>query len=345
MTLYPWLRALLFCLPPETSHHLALNLLSTPGVDRAIRALGIGRDSATRGAALETRAFGLTFPNPVGLAAGFDKNAVALPAWEALGFGFVEVGTVTPLPQAGNPRPRLFRFPKQQALVNRLGFPNEGMEAVARRLEALRASGRWPTIPVGINLGKGKETPLEEAHQDYVALLRRMRSLGDYFVINVSSPNTPGLRRLQEKGFLRTLLAPVVAEARAAGNPKPLLLKIAPDLEDAQLADILEVVTSLELDGIIATNTTLDKSSIGSDETGGLSGLPLQERSTRMIGFIHEKTGGRLHIIGVGGVFDADDVQRKLDAGASLVQLYTGFIYQGPAIASQICSRLRARAG
>jgi dihydroorotate dehydrogenase len=281
--------------------------------------------------------------NPVGLAAGFDKNAVALPAWQALGFGFIEAGTITALPQPGNPKPRIFRVPEIGGLINRMGFNNDGSEAVALRLEELKGSGLWPSIPVGINLGKSKVTPLEEATGDYLRSFERLFPLGDYFVLNVSSPNTPGLRSLQGKAELDELLGSVQAANRAKREPKPLLLKIAPDLEFAQIEEILELVTAHGLAGLIATNTTLDHSPVpaGRDETGGLSGRPLRARSTEIVRFITARTP--LPVIAVGGIFDADAALEKLDAGAALVQLYTGFIYRGPALVKEICAALEQR--
>lgn len=337
MNWYRPLRATLFRLPPEGVHHLSLRVLQLPGVAAL---LGAGGGRTARDPRLARRVFGLTFPNPIGLAAGFDKNAAALPAWEALGFGFAELGTITPLPQPGNPKPRIFRLPQERGIINRLGFPNDGVEAIARRLENYRAAGKWPAMPVGLNIGKGKDTPLERAHEDYLACYRRLRGLGDYFVVNISSPNTPGLRQLQEKGFLRGLLQPLAAEVRAQAAPTPLLVKIAPDLSEAQLADLVEVLIEARIDGVVATNTTLDKSGVGLQETGGLSGAPLREKSTQMVRFIHQLTQGRLPIIGVGGIFTGDDAREKLDAGAALVQVYTGFVYEGPGMALRICRQL-----
>lgn len=284
--------------------------------------------------------FGLSFPSPVGLAAGFDKNAIALPAWEALGFGFAEVGTITARAQPGNPRPRMFRIPEQKAVINRLGFNNEGAEAVAQRLEALRASGRWPAIPVGVNLGKSKVTPLEEATADYVSSFRRLRKLGDYFVLNVSSPNTPGLRKLQDKAALEELLGAVQAQNV---DRAPLLLKIAPDLEWAAIDEILALVESHSLAGLIATNTTIDHSALPEDrrQQGGLSGQPLKARALEVLRFVSART--RLPVIAVGGIGSAEDALRRLDAGAALIQIYTGLVYEGPALVRAIHRALIAR--
>ena len=284
--------------------------------------------------------FGVRFPSPVGLAAGFDKNAVALPAWEALGFGFAEIGTVTAKAQPGNPKPRLFRLPELEGVINRLGFNNDGAEAVAARLKALRESGRWPGIPVGVNLGKSKVTPLELAPEDYVESFQRLRAFGDYFVLNVSSPNTPGLRRLQDKASLEALLAAVQA-ANTTGVP--LLLKIAPDLEWAAIEEILALVQAHDLAGIIATNTTIDHSQVAVDrrQLGGLSGQPLKKRALEVLRFITARTA--LPVIGVGGIASSDDAKERFDAGASLVQIYTGLVYEGPGLVSAILKSLATK--
>ncbi|MDG4838153.1 quinone-dependent dihydroorotate dehydrogenase [Micromonospora sp. WMMD967] len=272
--------------------------------------------------------FGVRFPNPVGLAAGMDKDGAALPAWPALGFGFVEVGTVTAHAQPGNPRPRLFRLPASEAVVNRMGFNNAGAAALAARLAALpRPLG----VPLGISLGKSKVTALDEAVEDYLASYRALRGHGDYFAVNVSSPNTPGLRSLQDRAHLDALLGALVGE-------KPVLVKIAPDLTEAAIAELLEVCLARGAAGVIATNTTLSRDGLAAvdvergEQAGGLSGRPLTGRAREVVAFVHRETGGRLPIIGVGGVLDPDDATRMFDAGASLVQLYTGFIYRGPAL-------------
>ncbi|MER5701658.1 quinone-dependent dihydroorotate dehydrogenase [Micromonospora sp. NPDC002296] len=272
--------------------------------------------------------FGVEFPNPVGLAAGMDKDGAALPAWPALGFGFVEVGTVTAHAQPGNPRPRLFRLRDSEAVVNRMGFNNAGAVALAGRLAALpRPIG----VPLGISLGKSKVTPLDEAVQDYLASYRALRGHGDYFAVNVSSPNTPGLRALQDRSHLDALLTALVGE-------KPVLVKIAPDLTDPAIAELLEVCLSRGAAGVIATNTTLARDGLApadrarGAEQGGLSGRPLAARAREVVSFVHRETGGRLPVVGVGGIVDPDDAARMFDAGASLVQLYTGFIYRGPAL-------------
>jgi len=324
------IRPLFFSADPETVHHFAMGCLEVAGP--LMRALAPAHDPR-----LARRVFGINFPSPVGLAAGFDKNAIALPAWEALGFGFAEIGTVTAKPQPGNPKPRLFRLPEMEAVINRLGFNNEGAEAVADRLRALKASGGWPKIPVGVNLGKSKVTPLEEADADYVTSFERLRAFGDYFVLNVSSPNTPGLRKLQDKAALESLLRTVQA---ANTTRLPLLLKIAPDLEWSAIEEILALVELHQLSGIIATNTTIDHSRVpeGRRQQGGLSGQPLKNRSLEVLRFITART--KLPVIGVGGIASADDAKVRLDAGAALVQIYTGLIYEGPGLVREIAKAL-----
>ena len=326
-------RPFLFLADPEAVHHLAMGALEHTGPLLA-------RFAPKPDPRLARTVFGVTFPNPVGLAAGFDKNAVALPAWAALGFGFAEVGTITARAQPGNPKPRIFRVPECAALINRLGFNNDGCDAVAGRLQRLRESGKWPRIPVGINLGKSKITPLQEATADYLLSFERLKNLGDYFVLNVSSPNTPGLRQLQERAALHELLGTIQGRNSAG---RPLLLKIAPDLDWAAIEDILGLVEEHRLAGIIATNTTIDHASVPPkrQQQGGLSGWPLQARSTEVVRFLTART--KLPVIAVGGVFDAASAQAKFDAGAALVQLYTGFIYEGPALVKKICAALAAR--
>jgi dihydroorotate dehydrogenase len=280
--------------------------------------------------------FGVRFPNPVGLAAGMDKNGVALPAWPALGFGFVEVGTVTAHGQPGNDRPRLFRLRDSEAIINRMGFNNEGAAALAARLDALGPLG----VPVGISLGKSKVTPLGEAVEDYLTSYQLLRPYADYIAVNVSSPNTPGLRTLQDKAHLSGLLDALVGKT-------PVLVKIAPDLTEPAVAELLEVCLAHGAAGIIATNTTLARDGLAAadqaraTEAGGLSGRPLTERARKVVHFVHQETGGRLPIIGVGGVFDPDDANRLFDAGASLVQLYSGFIYRGPALVRAVAHARR----
>ncbi|AGL19437.1 quinone-dependent dihydroorotate dehydrogenase [Actinoplanes sp. N902-109] len=271
--------------------------------------------------------FGVRFPNPVGLAAGMDKNGVALRSWPALGFGFVEVGTVTAKAQPGNDRPRLFRLRDSEAVINRMGFNNAGAAALAARLAALGPLG----VPLGISLGKSKVTPLEEAVQDYLTSYELLHPYADYIAVNVSSPNTPGLRTLQDKSALAALLGALVGKT-------PVLVKIAPDLTEPAIAELLEVCLAHGAAGVIATNTTLARDGLATPdqpratETGGLSGRPLTERARKIVHFVHQETAGRLPVIGVGGILDPDDATRMFDAGAALLQLYTGFIYRGPAL-------------
>jgi dihydroorotate dehydrogenase len=319
------LRPFFFMLPAEAAHNLAiLGLRMTPpSLLRA--AFGATPQKPTK-------LFGLTFPNPVGLAAGMDKDASALRAWEALGFGFVEAGTITALAQPGNPKPRCFRYPSQQALINRMGFNNSGASVAAVRLARQKASGRWPRVPVGINIGKSKLTPNEQAASDYATSYKLLLPFGDYFVINVSSPNTPNLRALQD----RDSLAEIIRTLKRINNIKPLLVKIAPDLTDEAVRDIAALAESEHLAGLIATNTTLDHSSVpkDSDQQGGLSGTPLRRRSTEVLRIMRSATD--LPIIASGGIMDTASAHEKLEAGASLIQLYTGFVYHGPELIRDI---------
>lgn len=299
----------------------------------------IHRLSSTRFRPVEC--LGLKFPNAVGLAAGFDKNGQAWPAAAALGFGHVEIGTVTLHAQPGNPRPRAFRYPAEQAVINRMGFNNGGAAALAERLARLPGPGKR-SIPLGVNLGKSKITPLNQAGEDYVGSFRLLADYADYVVVNVSSPNTPGLRELQDAAWLKPLLASLVAENKGRmvnGRPRrPVLLKIAPDLTYPQIDEVLGVIAELALDGIIATNTTLARPGVLADipEAGGLSGAPLRRKSTEIINYISRATAGRLPIIGSGGIMDEAGAAEKIDAGATLVQLYTGLIYRGPFFACEI---------
>jgi dihydroorotate dehydrogenase len=327
------LRPALFAVDAEAAHHFAVGMLATGGP--LLRPFAPKNDSR-----LARTVFGVRFPNPVGLAAGFDKNAVALPAWGALGFGFAEVGTITARAQQGNPKPRIFRVPECNAIINRLGFNNDGADAIAVRLRLLEKSGRWPSIPVGINLGKSSVTPLEEATRDYLLSFERLHHFGDYFVLNVSSPNTDGLRSLQDPAALDELLGTI--QRRNSGR-RPLLVKIAPDLQWEAVEQIIALAQEHELAGIVATNTTVDHSYVPQhrQQKGGLSGLPLRERATEIVRFISERSP--LPVIAVGGIFTADDALEKFDAGAALVQLYTGFIYEGPQLVRDICRALLNR--
>jgi dihydroorotate dehydrogenase len=323
-------RPLLFSLDPETAHRLTINSLrGASHFDPALRVLRIFQPPSK-----PKTLFGLTFPNPIGLAAGLDKNGVALPAWAALGFGFVEIGTVTAKAQPGNPGPRIFRLPKQRALINRLGFNNDGADAIAERLRKLRESGRWPAIPVGINIGKSKATPLVEAADDYLYSLRLLHDFADYITLNVSSPNTPGLRDLQEPTALSALLHAI--RNNSGGATKPVLIKISPDLLPAELEGILNVCAENGVAGLIATNTTLDHSSVPRelDEEGGLSGPPLREKATALIRDIVAKSA--IPVIASGGICDAESAREKFQAGAQLIQLYTGLIYRGPRLLREI---------
>jgi dihydroorotate dehydrogenase len=325
-----FVRPLLFSLDAEAAHDLTIALLrGASHVDFALRALEIFRPPAKPKAV-----FGLEFPNPIGLAAGLDKNGVALPVWAALGFGFIEIGTVTAKAQPGNPRPRIFRFPEQQALINRLGFNNDGADVVAERLRKLRKSGRWPAVPVGINIGKSKATPLEEATDDYLYSFRLLREFADYIALNVSSPNTPGLRDLQEAAALSQLLCAIGDENRE--NSKPVLVKIAPDLSASELEELITTCEQNEIAGIIATNTTLDHSSIPPkrDQEGGLSGVPLREKSTALVRAIAARS--TIPVIASGGIFDAKSAREKFAAGAELLQVYTGYIYRGPGLLREL---------
>jgi len=329
-----FVRPFLFSLDAEAAHHLTIALLrGASHVDLALRALKVFQPRPK-----PKTVFGLNFPNPIGLAAGMDKNGVALPAWAGLGFGFIEIGTVTAKAQPGNPRSRIFRLPEQQALINRLGFNNQGADAVAERLRRLRESGRWPAVPVGINIGKSKATPLEEATGDYLYSLRLLRDFADYIVLNISSPNTPGLRELQEPAALSQLLRAIRDENRL--TPKPVLVKIAPDISSAELEEIIATCEQNEVAGIIATNTTLDHSSIPPvrDESGGLSGAPLRERSTALVHNIAARS--KMPVVAAGGIFDAESAHEKFEAGAQLLQVYTGYIYRGPRLLREIVESL-----
>jgi len=329
-----FVRPLLFSLDAEAAHHLTIALLrGASHVDLALRALKVFQPRSK-----PKTVFGLNFPNPIGLAAGLDKNGVALSAWAALGFGFIEIGTVTAKAQLGNPRPRIFRLPEQQALINHLGFNNQGADVIAERLHKLRESERWPVVPVGINIGKSKVTPLEEATGDYLYSLRLLRDFADYVVLNISSPNTPGLRELQEPAALSQLLRAIRDENQL--TPKPVLVKIAPDISSADLEEIIATCEQNEVAGIIATNTTLDHSSIPPvrDESGGLSGAPLRERSTALVRAIAARS--KMPVVAAGGIFDAESAHEKFEAGAQLLQVYTGYIYRGPRLLREIVESL-----
>ncbi|MGI8892681.1 MAG: quinone-dependent dihydroorotate dehydrogenase [Bacteroidia bacterium] len=337
--MYQWLKPFLFSLEPEKAHAVAADSL------QAIhKYLGLEKIFHThiRDNRLNRNIFGLHFPNPVGMAAGFDKNAELVDELSLLGFGFIEIGTVTPKPQAGNERPRLFRLEKDHALVNRMGFNNDGVTTIAARLAT-----RKGTAIVGGNIGKNKDTPNERAADDYLQCLEVLYPFVDYFVVNVSSPNTPNLRELQEREPLRRLLSSLTAAAKTMTLIKPILLKISPDITSEMLNDILEIVTATGVAGIVATNTTTSREGLRTEAekvnsigAGGLSGRPLFERSTLIINEIKEKAGGKIPVIGVGGIFSAIDALEKIEAGAALVQLYTGFIYKGPSLLKEINNEL-----
>jgi len=326
------IRPLLFCFDPENVHYFTFSLIriisKLPGFSVLFRALYEVNDSR-----LETEVFGLKFKNPVGLAAGFDKNAVLYKELSNFGFGFIEIGTLTPKAQDGNPKKRLFRLKEDSAIINRMGFNNGGVEEAVLQLK--KNNG----VLIGGNIGKNKVTPNEEATSDYEICFEALFDYVDYFVVNVSSPNTPNLRALQDKEPLTELLQTLQNKNLDKPKQKPILLKIAPDLTDEQLLDIIDIVNETKIAGVIATNTTLSREGLQSEnkiETGGLSGKPLEKRSTEVIRFLAKKSNKSFPIIGVGGIHSADDALEKLAAGASLVQLYTGFIYEGPALVKAI---------
>jgi dihydroorotate dehydrogenase len=333
-----FLKPLLFRLPPERAHHLTVDLLhralAVPGVGTLLR-----RQYATPDPRLRRRVFGLDFPNPVGLAAGFDKDGKYFRDMAALGFGFIEVGTVTPRPQAGNPRPRLFRLPQDQALINRMGFNNDGVDALVARLRA----GRPDNIVLGGNIGKNKDTPNERAAEDYLLCFDKLFDYVDYFVVNVSSPNTPNLRDLQDREPLTALLRALQTRNHDRSRPKPILLKIAPDLTEGQLDDIIAIVGDTQIAGLNATNTTIARTGLSTPAdrvaaigAGGLSGAPVRARSTEVIRYLHERSGGKIDIIGVGGIDRPAAALEKLAAGARLVQVYSGMVYAGPGLVRDI---------
>jgi len=331
------IRSLLFLLPAEKAHYFTFRLVNfvfaIPGVKSINNSL-----FRLKNKKLERELFGVKFPNPVGLAAGFDKDAKMIDEFASLGFGFIEIGTLTPKAQSGNPQPRLFRLKQDEAIINRMGFNNEGLESAIERLKR-----RKSTVIVGGNIGKNKITPNEEAYKDYEVAFNQLFEYVDYFVVNVSSPNTPNLRELQDKEPLTNLLNSLMRLNNEQEIPKPILLKIAPDLTNEQLDDIIEIVKETKIAGIIATNTTIDRTGLKMDDSivsnignGGLSGKPLKNRSTEVIRYLHDKSSGAFPIIGVGGIMSAQDAIEKLDAGASLIQLYTGFIYEGPSLIKKI---------
>ena len=340
--MYGLSRPFLFAFDAERAH--ALGLASLEAAYRT----GLNPLLARRPKALPTKAFGLTFPNPVGLAAGLDKNGAHIDALMALGFGFVEVGTTTPRPQPGNPKPRMFRLPQQQAVINRLGFNNEGVDALVRNVERAR---RKDTALLGINIGKNKDTPNEDAASDYLHCLRKVYPLADYVTVNISSPNTAGLRELQEEQALRKLIGALRDEQEALagqqGKRVPLLVKIAPDLSDEDIDAVARVLSDLSVDGVIATNTTVSRISVQdhkrAQETGGLSGAPLMNQSTMVLRKLRTRLPDSIPLIGVGGILSGADAVAKMSAGAALVQTYTGLVYRGPELIRDCVEAIRRR--
>lgn len=339
--MYSMLRNLLFNFDAESVHHFSMNSLKYVSNIPVLQNI-LAKNLQFEHPSLHKQVFGLPFKNPVGLGAGFDKNALYLRELETIGFGFVEVGTVTPLAQPGNDKPRLFRLPKDEAIINRMGFNNNGVKAVAARL---RASKR--NIIVGGNIGKNKATANDDAWKDYEICMNELFDCIDYFVVNVSSPNTPGLRELQEKESLRKILSQLQNINQGRMNTKPLLLKIAPDLTVGQLDDIIELALEVKLSGLVATNTTISRESLQTEKSkveeiglGGLSGKPLRQKSTQIVQYITKQTSGRLPVIASGGIFSGEDAKEKIAAGAALIQLWTGFIYEGPMIVKKVCTEL-----
>jgi dihydroorotate dehydrogenase len=335
---YGLARPFLFCLDAERAHDIGLK-----GIETAYRS-GLGGLFASKPAPLPTRAFGIDFPNPVGLAAGLDKNGAHIDALAALGFGFIEIGTTTPRAQIGNPKPRMWRLPEQTAVINRLGFNNEGVDALVRNVERARFSG-----VLGINIGKNKDTPNERAVDDYLFCLERVYARASYITVNISSPNTQGLRDLQEeetlKRFIGTLREAQERLAAQHGARKPMLLKIAPDLSDAELDAIATVLRDARVDGVICTNTTIDRESVSgaphAQETGGLSGKPLFAKATSVLRGMKQRLGDTMPLIGVGGITSGANAAEKIDAGATLVQFYTGMVYRGPALIGECVESIR----
>lgn len=343
--MYKFLRKILFLFPTEGVHYFSMNCM------KILCSLGLGRIILTPAFRPKPKGqwqiAGIDVSNPVGLGAGFDKNARYLRELECLGFGFVEIGTVTPLSQAGNDKPRLFRLPKDNALINRMGFNNDGVNQIVLRLKKWRERNKTTRLIVGGNIGKNKVTPNEDAWKDYETCFKELHHLVDYFVVNVSSPNTPGLRELQEKESLRKILLHLQMINNGKAQSKPIFLKIAPDLTKEQIDDVIDLALEIKLDGIVAANTTISRDNLVSDSpelarigAGGLSGSPLRQRSTEIVRYINDRTGGQVPLIASGGIFTGEDAIEKLRAGASLVQVWTGFIYEGPSIVKNICRTL-----
>ena len=322
---------------PEIAHHWVIAWLAFASHHQVLLKI-IEAANAYTSPVLGRNVFGLHFPNPIGLAGGFDKDGLALPALAALGFGFLEAGTVTRYKQPGNDRPRIFRLPEDHALINRMGFPNDGADEISKRL----ANAPKPAIPVGWSIGKSKRTLQEEAVEDYLYSLRQLYDFSDFFTVNVSSPNTPGLRKLQDKEPLQHLLHAIVQETEVIAGPtgtaKPVLVKISPDLTESQIDDVIEVCLACKIRGIVAANTTLTREGlhVSTAETGGLSGQPIYSRSLKAVQYVCKKLDGSIPIVGVGGIFGPDDAKRMFDAGVSLIQIYTSFIYEGPGVVKQL---------
>ena len=346
MILYNLFRSLVFLLPAEKAHYFTVNLLKL-SLKVPFSKLLFKKLFCLESPLIQRTVFGIDFPNPIGLAAGFDKNATCFNEMEYCGFGFVEIGTVTPLAQDGNDKPRLFRLKKDKAIINRMGFNNNGM---AEAVENLKRKSPGSKLIIGGNIGKNKITSNENAIDDYIVSFKALFDYVDYFVVNVSSPNTPDLRALQEKDPLKKILAAPQTVNESYPKKKPLLLKIAPDLSNEQLDDIIEIMLELKMDGIVATNTTIQRTGLVADDlqvekigAGGLSGKPLSQRSTEVIRYIHQKSKGAFPIMGVGGIHSVEDALEKLDAGATLLQIYTGFIYEGPLLNKRINKAILTR--
>ena len=348
---YPLLRKCMFLFPPETVHHISMKIFkkgcSIPFLNKWMQKTYTPNDIS-----LKKEIFGLSFRNGIGLGAGFDKNAMYLRELEALGFGFVEIGTVTPLAQQGNEQPRLFRLPKDKAIINRMGFNNDGVQVIRKRLEDWKSKDgkNENRMIIGGNIGKNKITPNEDAWKDYEICFHALFDCVDYFTVNVSSPNTPGLRELQEKDALKKILGNLQNINRSTSFPKPLFLKIAPDLTNEQLDDIIELAIELKLSGLVVSNTTISREGLSVSQkelekigNGGLSGKPLQKRSTEVLQYFKEKSGGKIPLIASGGIFTGEDAAEKFKYGASLVQVWTGFIYEGPAIVKKIANYFKRK--
>ncbi|MEO8117110.1 MAG: quinone-dependent dihydroorotate dehydrogenase [Bacteroidota bacterium] len=346
---YPLLRNCMFLFPPEAVHHASMKLFKTGCSIPFIRQLII-HSFTPKDASLRKEIFGLNFRNSIGLGAGFDKNALYLRELDALGFGFIEIGTVTPLAQKGNEQPRLFRLPKDKALINRMGFNNDGVKIIKNRLEEWKRKhvNDANKMIIGGNIGKNKITPNEDAWKDYEICFNELFDCVDYFTVNVSSPNTPGLRELQEKSALKGILENLQRINNEKPFPKPLFLKIAPDLTDEQLNDIIDLAVEVKLSGLVVSNTTISREGLSVSQNeiekignGGLSGKPLQKRSTEVLRYLHGKSAGQIPLIASGGIFTGKDAEEKFQNGATLVQVWTGFIYEGPGIVKKICNSLK----